>query len=245
MTTPQILTLETKGEHNSDLEGARARLVRGGSWKRQRIIVVVPASDMIPAPVYLSHCSIGFPPNNGVFRMLAVGCEVGEAYSTCIEQILSHPDLSQWEYVLFLEHDNLVPADGVVKLVAQLEEHPELDAVGGLYFTKGIGGCAQIWGDARDAQMNFRPQPPDPNGGLIECCGTGMGATLMRISMFKDARLRRPWFKTLSGKDGFATQDLYFWGDARKHGHRCAIDCSVRVGHLDFKGDFGPPGKVW
>lgn len=245
MTTPQILTLETQGAHNEDLAGTHARLVRGGSWKRQRVIVVVPSSETIPATVYLSHMSVGFPPNNGVYRMLAVGCEVGEAYSTCIEQILAHPDLSTWEYVLFMEHDNCPPGDGVLKLIQDLEEHPELDAVGGLYFTKGPGGVPQIWGDVRDPQTNYRPQPPDPNGGLVECCGTGMGFTLFRLSLFKDKRLRRPWFKTLAGKEGFATQDLYAWGDFRKHGHRCAINCSVRVGHYDHLGQFGPAGKMW
>jgi predicted lipoprotein with Yx(FWY)xxD motif len=32
-------------------------------------------------------------------------------------------------------------------------------------------------------------------------------------------------------------QDLYFWNDARKYGHRCAIDCSVLVGHYDSTTD--------
>jgi hypothetical protein len=31
--------------------------------------------------------------------------------------------------------------------------------------------------------------------------------------------------------------DLYFWGDARKHGYRCAVDTCVRVGHYDIAGD--------
>jgi hypothetical protein len=51
--------------------------------------------------------------------------------------------------------------------------------------------------------------------------------------MFKDARLKKPWFRTLAGKDGYGTQDLVFWQDARKYGYRCAVDCSCLVGHLD------------
>jgi hypothetical protein len=65
-----------------------------------------------------------------------------------------------------------------------------------------------------------------------------MGFNLFRMSMFKDTKLRRPWFKTLKGAEGMATQDLYFWQDARKYGYRCAIDCDVRVGHFDVQGDF-------
>jgi hypothetical protein len=63
--------------------------------------------------------------------------------------------------------------------------------------------------------------------------------------MFKDGRLRRPWFKTQADAGGVATQDLYFWGDARKYGFRCAIDCSVKVGHHDHEGKFGPAGMTW
>ena len=105
-----------------------------------------------------------------------------------------------------------------------------------MYFTKGEGGVAQIWGDPKDPIVNFRPQLPDPNGGLVECCGTGMGFNLWRLKMFRDKKLRRPWFVTQK-KDGVATQDLYAWSDFRKHGYRCAIACDVKVGHYDLASD--------
>jgi hypothetical protein len=120
----------------------------------------------------------------------------------------------------------------VLRLLDKMEAHPELACIGGLYWTKGEGGVPQIWGDPKDPVLNFRPQPPQA-GELVECCGTGMGFNLWRLSMFKDERLRKPWFKTLAGNEGVGTQDLYFWGDARKHGYRCAVDCSVLVGHHD------------
>lgn len=224
------------GVHNRDLQKTSARLIKGASWKKQRVIVILPAGVSMSTKVALSLWNLGFPPNNGVFRILAEGMEVGEAYSAAIQSVLENAELSQWEYLLTVEHDNLPPSDGVIKLIERLEAHPELACVGGLYFTKGEGGVAQIWGDPKDPVVNFRPQPPDPNGGLVECCGTGMGFNLWRLAMFKDPKLRRPWFKTVSGKEGFATQDLYAWGDFRKYGYRCAIDCSVKVGHIDEQG---------
>jgi hypothetical protein len=235
---PQLLIqdLSTLGAHNAEPSRTRSRLLKAGSYKRQRVVVIVPALDAIPAKVYLSHLNLIFPPNNGVARLLALGMEVGAAYSTAIEQVLAHPELSTWEYLLTLEHDNLPPADGVVRLAERMEANPKLSCIGGLYFTKGEGGVAQIWGDPRDPILNFRPQPPDPAGGLVECCGTGMGFNLWRLGMFRDARLRRPWFVT-QRHDGVMTQDLYFWSDARKYGYRCAIDCSVKVGHYDAAAD--------
>jgi hypothetical protein len=240
-----LTTEDMAGAHNGDLAASCARLIRGGSWKKQRIVVLIPASDLIPTKVALAIWNLAFPPNNGVVRIAAVGMEVGDAYSTAIAQVLADPNLSQWEYLLTIEHDNLPPSDGVLRLVERMEMHPEMSCIGGLYWTKGPGGVPQIWGDVRDPVPNYRPQLPDPNGGLVECVGTGMGFNLWRLSMFKDERLRRPWFKTQADATGVGTQDLYFWSDARKYGYRCAVDCGVRVGHYDLKGEFGQEDFVW
>lgn len=231
---PELVIQDVGGIHNADMEKTAARLMKGGSWKKQRVIVVIPAGESIPAKVYLSHCNIAFPPNNGVLRILAQGMEVGEAYSSAIESIMADPNLREWEFLLTLEHDNVIPFDGVLKLIETLESRPELAAVSGLYFCKGEGGCAHIWGDVNDPIVNYRPQIPRPDE-VVECCGLSMGFTLYRLSMFKDERLRKPWFKTLTGIEGqgIGTQDLFFWGDARKHGYRCAVDCRVRVGHYE------------
>lgn len=227
------------GRHNAALAESTARIVRGATWKKQRVVMMIPAGESIPTQVYLSHCSLIFPPNQAAHRMAAIGQEVGEAFSNAIADIVNHPQLGEWEYLLTIEHDNIPPADGLVKLIARMDAHPEFACIGGLYWTKGEGGVPQIWGDPKDPVLNFRPQPPVP-GELVECCGTGMGFNLWRLSMFKDPKLRKPWFKTLAGKEGVGTQDLYFWGDARKHGYRCAIDCDVLVGHYDLQ-----TGVVW
>lgn len=240
MTTPApiIISSYDGGKHNENLGVTIERLDRESAWKDLSTIVITPSRDTISTRVVASWERVIFPPNNSVHRVYTIDTEVGAAYSLTIEGVLKHPELSKWKYVLTREHDNMPPADGLIRLLEQMEAHPEFAAIGGLYFTKGEGGCAQIWGSPKDPHLNFRPQRPDPNGGLVECCGTGMGWTLFRLSMFKDERLRRPWFRTVANKDeGVGTQDLHFWGDARQNGYRCAIDCSVRVGHYDKSTD--------
>lgn len=228
------------GLRNADIAKSTATYLKGGTWKKQRGICVLPAGASISTRTALNLRSLILPPNQPWHFVAAEGYEVGDAYSQAIAQIVDHPELGQWEYLLTVEHDNLAPSDGVVKLIAQMEAHPEFACIGGLYWTKGEQGVPQIWGDITDPVPNYRPQAPVP-GELVECWGTGMGFNLWRLSMFKDPKLRRPWFKTLASKEeGTGTQDLYFWGDARKHGYRCAIDCSVLVGHLDTT-----TGVVW
>jgi len=229
------------GAHNAALETATSRIIEGATWKQQRVIVLLPAGATISTKVALAHWNLIFPPNQGVYRLLCQGMEVGDAYNQGIEAVLAHSDLCKWEYLLTIEHDNVPPPDGVLKLIRAMDEHPEYACIGGLYWTKGEGGVPQIWGDIKDPVVNFRPQPPRP-GEVVECYGTGMGFNLWRLSMFKDEKIEKPWFKTLNGLDGqgLGTQDLAFWSKARKYGYRCAVDCRVPVGHFDVN-----TGMTW
>lgn len=230
------------GAHNAALRSGSH--IHGNTWKKARIVMIIPSSQTIAAKVALSHWNLIFPPNQGVYRMLVTGCEVGDAYSSAIEQIIANPELSAWEYVLTVESDNIPPPDGVLKLIKRMEDNPHLSGIGGLYWCKGPGGAPHIWGDITDPVVNYRPVMPRP-GELIECYGTSMGFNLWRLDMFKDKRLPRPLFQTKASVNGVGTQDLAFWGEARKHGYRCAVDCDVAVGHHDLEGKFGPPDYTW
>ena len=225
------------GVRNENLELSTTTFIQGATWKKQRGICLLPASSMISTRVALAWRGMILPPNQSWHFMAIEGCEVGDAYNRAIEQILAHPELSQWEYILCVEHDNLPPSDGVIRLIKAMDEHPEYAAISSLYWTKGPEGCPQIWGDPKDPVLNFRPQPPAP-GQIVECCGTGMGFGLFRLSMFKD--VEKPWFVTKCSAEGVGTQDLSFWSNARKKGFRCAVDCSVLTGHLDVAS-----GVVW
>ena len=167
----ELIIQDFGGKHSIDLKKTNERLTKDGSWKKQRIIVILPTANMMSAKVALSHWNLIFPPNNGVVRILAIGAEVGAAYSEAIESVLAHPELSQWEYILTIESDNMPPADGVLKLLKDMDEYPQYDCIGGLYFCKGDGGCAHIWGDPKDPVLNFRPQVPVPDT-VMECNGS-------------------------------------------------------------------------
>lgn len=225
-----LVVQDWAGFHNGELEQGRSRVIEGGSWKKQRIVMVIPTGKSIPSKVALALMNLGFPPNNAVVRILAIGMEVGEAYTNAVEGIMSEPSLREFEYMLTVEHDNLPRPNGVLKLIERMEAHPEMHCISGLYFQKGEGGYPQIWGDPNDPEPNFRPQPP-VNGELVECQGVGMGFALWRLSMFREDKIPRPWFKTVTYPA--MSQDLFFWSLARPLGYRCSVDCSVKVGHLD------------
>jgi hypothetical protein len=231
-----------QGANSLDLDVTTQRLMRGGSWKKQRVFTIIPG-EMVPIQAAFSWWNMVFPPNQQTFRMPVVGMEVGDAYSQSIDMVLAHPKLSTWEYILTVEIDNIPPPDGIIKLIEAMEAHPEFAAISGAYYTKGERGVLQAWGNP-SIPGDFTPQLPRGDD-LVECNGIGMGFALWRMSMFKDQRLKRPLFRTVAGKEGAATQDLVFWRGAKEYGYRCAVLGSCRVGHIDYKGDFGPKGKIW
>jgi hypothetical protein len=241
---PQIIALDY-GKHNTMMDESLTRLNKNGGYKDLSCILLVPCFGQVPTKCVASWMNLFTPPNGKFYRMWCLGMEVGEAFSQSIENILAHPDLSKYKYLITLEHDNIPPPDGIVKLLSRMEENPEFSCIGGLYWTKGDGGVPQIWGDVKDPIENYRPQLPVA-GQVVECWGTGMGFNVWRLEMFKDKNLPRPLFRTkCNAQEGIGTQDLAFWGNARKLGYRCAIDCDVLVGHYDLEGKFGPEDTIW
>jgi hypothetical protein len=192
------------------------------------------------------------PMNGKFFRIVQSGKEVGIAYSEAIEMILANPELSKWKYILTLEEDNIVPVDGLLKLIEAIEggvDGKKYDAVGGLYYTKGYGGMPMIYGKPSEMPRNFIPQLPIPEA-IVPCNGLGMGFTLFRTEMFKDERIKRPLFQTVQsytpgvGASAF-TQDLEFFHKACDYGYKFACDCRTLVGHYDYEGGFGQADMVW
>jgi hypothetical protein len=242
MDKAEIICLDY-GKHNAEMDTSLKRLNLSGVYKEMSTIVLYPSLGPIPPKVVSSWLNMFAAPNQKCFRVFITGMEIGEAYSQTIENILAHPDLSKFKYLLTVEADNIVPPDGLVRLLASMEDNPQYDCIGGLYWTKGPDGVPQIWGDPHSTELNYRPQRP-VEGQIVECCGTGMGFNLWKLDMFRDSKLRKPWFKTLT-EGGVMTQDLYFWQDARAAGHRCAVDCKVLVGHYDYAGTYGAPDTIW
>jgi hypothetical protein len=230
----QIVLENNQGIHNSS--DYTERLKKSKSYQDLSTICIVPTRGQIPAKVVQSWMGMMTPMNQKFTRIFAIGLEVGEAYTQTIESILAHPELSKWKYILTLEEDNIPPPDGLLKLYESMDKY---DVVAGLYWTKGELGQPMIYGDPNTIPRNFVPQLPIDNT-VQQCNGLGMGFNLWKLDMFKDPRLRRPWFKTLQEYDpqsgGRAyTQDLYFFEDALKYGYKFASDNRVKVGHYDFQ----------
>ena len=232
--------LEAAGRHNVDLNQSCNRLLKGDTYRDLSTVCIIPTRGAIHARVVQAWFGLLPPMNQKFLRIFVWGREVGDAYNEAISQVLANPGLAAFRYILTLEEDNLPPPDGLLKLYESIEAGP-FDAVGGLYWTKGEGGQPMIYGNPADMPRNYIPQIP-AIGKVQPCNGLGMGFTLFRLSMFRDERLPKPWFKTVAEYEPgvgarVGTQDLYFFENAAKCGYTFASDNRVTVGHYDADQD--------
>ena len=204
------------------------------------------------------------PMNVPVLEMMPTGYEVGKAYNMAIENILATPALNKFKFILTIEDDNIIPfipnTQGPLMMLYETMEKG-FDAVGGLYWTKGNPSMPLLYGDPKENRKSpagmfkvvFPSRKPKSknwkpgrvvsgewhDGDIVEANGSGMGFTLFKLDLFKDKRLKKPWFKTCNDHTDrgprLYTQDLYFFEKFKKLGYRMAIDTRVKLGHLDTK----------
>lgn len=232
---PQIIIHGNEGYHN---EKSYDDNLKKNAYKDLSTICIVPSRGSVSAKVVQSWMGLMSPMNQKFVRMFALGLEVGSAYSTVIEQILEHPDLSQFKYILTLEEDNCPPPDGLLKLYEHMDKY---DVIGGLYWTKGVDGKPMCYGNPDVFPVNFVPFMPEPES-VTRCNGLGMGFTLFKTEIFKNPKLPKPYFETVQkfvsgvGIQAY-TQDLKFFEEAGKLGYKFACDSRVLVGHYDHEND--------
>lgn len=228
----QIILPNLEGYHNQNPETLN-RLDKSKSYRDLSTVIVSPIVGDLSPVVVQSWMGLIRPMNQKVIGPIFMqGFEVGEAYNNAIEMILNNPELSKYKYLCTIEHDNLPPPDGLMKLYESMDE---FDVVGGLYWTKGEDGQPMIYGNPKELPKNFIPQRPIPES-VQEANGLGMGFNLFNMDIFR--KMPKPWFKTLQEYNPNTgvrcyTQDLYFYETAAKEGYKFACDTRVKVGHYD------------
>ena len=235
----------------------RVQHIAGSTYRDASTVIVIPTRGISKDPngesphygiapqVIQSWLGLIAPMNQKRAILFASGHEVGKAYDAMIAMILAHPELSKWKYVMTLEDDNLQPPDAQIRLLESIEAF-NLDAVSGIYFTKGEQNMPMAYGDPeeykRTGALDFRPRDIREAlaaGQIMPVNGIAMGCALWRMELFR--QIPAPWYVTLNdvvpGKGVVGmTQDLRFCAEARRAGKRFGVDMRVKVGHLDVAG---------
>jgi len=234
---PEIIVPYDAGQMSANFKKAQERITESKSYKDLSTVIITPTrGGRSLCPRFVSSVmGIMRPMNQQVCGPIFMsGMEVGAAFNSAFEMILNHPQLSKFKYVFTLEDDNIVQPDILLKLYENIEK---FDILGSLYFTKGEAGQPMIYGDPNIQPLNFIPQFPVQDA-IQRCNGTGMGATMFKLSLFR--KIPPPWFETKqewSPNEGGKcyTQDLWFNEKVIRNGGRIAVDTRVKTGHLDIE----------
>lgn len=236
---PQIIFEDFKG-FNERLSADEKN--KKNSFKDLSTILIIPCySTGIHPKIVQNWMNIMQPMNQKFLKVFVTDMEVGAAYTTTIENILAHPDLSKFKYIATLEHDNVVAPDWLLKMYPDMDKY---DVLGAIYYTKGIGGAPMCYGRHDVFPVNFIPFEPQPNE-VTRCNGLGMGANLYKMEMFKNKKLPKPFFETVQrytpnvGVEAY-TQDLKFYENAGKLGYKFGCTTKTTVGHMDLQ-----TGQIW
>lgn len=221
----------------------RVGLLPGSTYKDSSTVVIAPTRGEINYRVVASWQGMIGPMNQKRAFLFAQGDEVGRAYNNLIEAVLADPELSKWKYIMTVEDDNIQPPDAHIRLLESIESL-QVDAVSGIYFTKGDINMPMAYGDpdefSRTGVLEFKPRDIRQaleRGAFMRVNGIAMGCALWRMDLFR--QIKGPWFVTVAdhfpgeGTKAF-TQDLWFCERARRAGKTFAVDFRVKVGHLDI-----------
>jgi predicted SAM-dependent methyltransferase len=175
------------------------------------------AGRPVPPDWAFAFKSIGPPINFNMMHMSTVKMKVDAARNKSAEWALQN----KLKYTFFLGDDVVPPPHVLRRFIFLMENNPEIEVLGGIYFTK----------EEHPMPLVFRGNGAGPYwdwkvGELFAVSGIGMDCTLIRTSLFE--RLKQPWFKTINA-DTYAedipkvecwTEDLYFCDQIEKQLNR-------------------------
>lgn len=138
------------------------------------------------------------------------------------------------DFIVMYDDDMMLPPDMIVKMIEDMEQHPEIDILAGLAFMRSAPHYAVLY----TVKEAFDPVRREeyfvnhwvvnyPKEKLVECDAVGFGAVIIRMSMVK--KMKKPYFMSTSPTG----EDILFCVNARKQANaRVFMDTRIKLGHL-------------
>jgi SAM-dependent methyltransferase len=205
---------------------------------RRGVGICVPLSGRpVPSTWAFMLAQLDAPINFNHFFNVIEGKPVDEARNMMAKWALEN----SLRYLFFLDEDTVPPTFALRRLIFLMENNPQMDVCGGIYFSKCDPPAPLVFKESGvGSYWDWKV------GELFQIWGIGMGCTLIRTTAFE--KIKEPYFLTIKGDatvDGVNygeawTEDLYFCEKLKKAGGKVFADGSILCDHIDVN-----TGKVY
>ena len=136
------------------------------------------------------------------------------------------------DYLMFLDSDQLIESDGLIKMAKHLDEGE--DIVTTLIFRKDppyepcIFSHQEELPNRQIALKYYDVESQDLTKPFyVESCG--FGCTMMKLDIFK--HISEPWFLPRP----YTGEDISFMWEVKQKGYKVLCDPTIEIGHVGFK----------
>jgi len=150
------------------------------------------------------------------------------------EKLITVALSSKCDFLIMYDDDMVLPPDMVLRLLEDMEQHPEIDILAPLAFMRSPPHYAVMY-TAKEGYDNVRHQSyyinqyvkKYPRNTLVECDAVGFGAVCIRLSMVQ--KMTSPYFFSTTGTG----EDIFFCVNAKQQANaRVFMDTRIKLGHL-------------
>jgi hypothetical protein len=181
--------------------------------------------------------TIGWPLNITIMHSVVTDMAISDARNLICKQAQEVGA----KFIWFVDDDTVVPSASIRMLMYQLEQHPDVLAIGGIYCCKTEPTQPMVFADfGAGSYWDWTL------GETFECAAVGTGCMLIRTEHLE--KLPQPWFKTIDvvvhgdhpDRAIQCTDDVYFCKLAKQAGLKILAHGGVLCHHWDME-----TGKVY
>ncbi len=203
---------------------------------REKILVAVPGYAGIQPEAQESYVQMMYRLGRDLPEYdVAINVMIKTEQFRARNRIVNAAIANQFDYLLMLDDDHIVPHDLVVRLIGHMKAHPEYAAIGALYFQRG-GSYEPVLMRRKslekdDWRFSFIRHDDDilMNPGLHEIDILGGGCMMFRVRVLE--KLMPPYFVP----EIEMGTDISICSRIRDLGYKLAADTSIELGHLGNK----------
>jgi SAM-dependent methyltransferase len=199
--------------------GKRKPKIKAAVFADARILFCTPLTlDTVYKSWFCTFQTVTKPPNT--ITSFDSTMPLSTNRNKCVQRAID----GGWDYLCFIDHDNILPPDAVARLWQY-----NLPVVGGLYFERSYPHLPLLY--------TFNPVTQDitvaldyPKG-LVKCDVLGMGCSLWKTEVFK--QFPSPWFayRRVGEGEAYGTEDIAIFQKLKALGIPVHVDTNLTIGH--------------